>query len=106
MEKNKTTSNLNNKIKNSIISSISTKKSENSIAQYNQLGKPTLVDSIVSKVKEKFDNDLRMYIIIVIPILFLLGYIVYKYNFSSRSSNVITNMGYKKQIELQDNYWQ
>ena len=72
----------------------------NKTTQYNQLGKPTLVDSIVSNVKEKMNNNLKVYLIIVIPILFLLGYLFYKYNFSSRSNNVISKMRYKDQIEL------
>jgi len=90
----------NNNISNTKTKSQNTKNSQNTQnSQYNQLGKPTLVESIVSKVKEHYNNELRIYIIIVIPILCFLAFIVYKYNFSSRSSNVIINMGYKKQIK-------
>ena len=67
----------------------------------NQLGKPSIVDSIISNVKEEANNNLRIYIIVVIPILFLLGFIVYKYNFGSRSENAIINMDYKTKITIQ-----
>jgi hypothetical protein len=70
------------------------------VMQNNQLGKPTLVDTIVSNVKEKMDKNLQMYLLIVVPILLFLAYIFYKYNFDSRSANIITSMNYKKQIEL------
>ena len=73
----------------------------NKTSQYNNLGKPTLVENIISNVKQKMNDNLKMYLIIAIPILFFLAFVLYKYNFVSRSNNVITNMGYKNKIELQ-----
>ena len=67
----------------------------------NNLGKPTLVDNIISNVKEKMNNNLRIYLIVVVPILCFLAYIFYKYNVDSRTNNVIKNMDYKSQLELQ-----
>ena len=73
----------------------------NKTIQYNKLGKPTIVENIISNVKQKMNDNLKMYLIFAIPILFFLAFIFYKYNLSSRSNNIITNMGYKNQIELQ-----
>jgi hypothetical protein len=92
--------NKNNTASNSLASNTAKQIQKAKQNQYNELGKPTLVDSIISKVKENSDNTLRIYIICVIPILFLLAYVVYKYNFSTRSEHSILKMGYKTQITL------
>jgi len=60
---------------------------------------PSTIEKLVSNVKDKLDKnhgDLKIYLIVVIPILILLVYLVYKYNFTVRSSDVITNLNYKK----------
>ena len=83
MEKNKLSNNQTNKTNN-----------------YNQIGKPTLVESIISKVKDNENKNLRMYLTFVIPIIVLLCYLVYKYSFSSRSVDAVTKMNYKPQLSL------
>lgn len=57
-----------------------------------------LVSNIVSKVKDNANKNLRMYLVIVVPILFFLFYLLYKYNLNSRSQNIIASMDYKSQL--------
>uniref|UniRef100_A0A6C0EXW4 phosphoinositide phospholipase C n=1 Tax=viral metagenome TaxID=1070528 RepID=A0A6C0EXW4_9ZZZZ len=59
------------------------------------------VDSIIKKVKESANSNLRVYLIIVIPIIIFLVYILYKYNLGSRTANVISNMTYSSNISLE-----
>ena len=92
--------NKNNTTSNSLSNNITKKTQSNQKTNNNISGKPTIVDSIVTKVKENANNDLKIYIMIVIPILFLLGFLVYKYNFSSRAADSISKMDYKTKISL------
>ena len=78
------------------INNISKPISNNATASTSTVG--NLVSNIVSKVKDNANKNLRMYLVIVVPILFFLFYLVYKYNFKSRSQNVITSMDYKSQL--------
>ena len=97
-------SNSNSKIGSSVSNHIKSSRIEASKLQNNQnaqLGKPTLVDSIISTIKEKTNKNLQMYIMVAIPLLCLLAFLYYKYNVSSQTNDVITNMGYKKKITLQ-----
>ena len=65
-----------------------------------------VVSSIISKVKnsisEKINahSSLKTYIIITIPIIFIIIYIAYKYNLNVRSSDVITNIYSKDRIRI------
>jgi hypothetical protein len=61
----------------------------------------SLVDGIISKVKDNEKNNLIIYLMVAIPILLYLGYLVYKYNFSSRSSNVVSLMKYDSIVKLE-----
>ena len=92
-----------NKISNTNTKTNTNTNSNNKSNSYNQLEKPTLIDSIVSKAKSvtNSNNNLVTYLIVITPILFLLAFILYKYNFGSRSANVVANMGYKTKITLQ-----
>ena len=62
---------------------------------------PSLIDNIISKVKDNEKNNLIVYLMVAIPILIFLGYLVYKYNFSSRSSNAVSLMNYESIVELE-----
>lgn len=62
--------------------------------------KPTLIENIVANVKEKMNNNLKMYIFIMIPVLLFLAFIVYKYSFTSRSADIIAKMDYKTKITI------
>jgi hypothetical protein len=70
----------------------------------NNVAKTGLVDNFISKAKDKMNkmdnNNLRIYLIIMVPVLFFVIYLLYKYNFTSRSTTVIANMGYKSNIAL------
>jgi len=68
---------------------------------YRPTTSSSLVDSIISKVKDTEKNNLIVYIIIAIPIILFLVYIVYKYNFSSRSTNVISKLNYDTIVKLE-----
>lgn len=56
---------------------------------------------IKNRIKNKLSSNLRTYLIIMIPVIILLCYFIYKYNFSSRATQVIGNMGYKNAIQLE-----
>jgi len=59
-----------------------------------------LIENIVSNVREKINDNLKIYIFIMIPVLLILAFLVYKYNFSSRSADTISKMNYKTQITI------
>ena len=88
--------NSNTKNSNSNSNSISTSSTTSSLVSKSV----SSVDSIIKKVKESANSNLRVYLIIVVPIIIFLVYILYKYNFSSRSANVIANMDYSSNISL------
>jgi hypothetical protein len=58
----------------------------------------TLVDNIALHIKNKANSKLKYLLIATIPILLLLFYLLYNYNFNSRSAKVISSMNYKKQL--------
>ena len=58
------------------------------------------LEQIKIKVKNNMSSNLKIYLIIAIPILLLMIYLVWKYNFNARSVNVISNMNYKSQLLL------
>ena len=92
---NNTTNNSNRGSKASSISKIINKNYIRPVVS------TSLVDSIISKVKDNEKNNLIVYLMIAIPLLLFLIYIVYKYNFSSRSTNVISNLDYDTIVELE-----
>lgn len=51
-------------------------------------------------IRNRATGNLKLYLIIVIPIIILLIYFVYKYNFSNRTTQIINNMNYKSQLSL------
>lgn len=51
-------------------------------------------------IRNRAISNLKLYLIIVIPIIILLIYFVYKYNFSNRTTQIINNMNYKSQLSL------
>jgi hypothetical protein len=59
---------------------------------------PSLVDNIITKVKEKSSKDLKIYLAVAIPILILLIYLVYKYRLSSRTTNIISSLDYTSNV--------
>lgn len=59
---------------------------------------PSLVDNILTKVKEKSYKDLKIYLAVTIPILILLIYVVYKYRLSSRTIDVISSLDYTSNV--------
>lgn len=71
--------------------------SSNSIPIYKP---PNIIDNLISKVKSNTSNNLKIYLIVVIPIILLLLFALYKYNYSSRALSVINNIDYKSQINL------
>ncbi len=54
------------------------------------------VTDIKNRIKNKLSSNLRMYIIVMIPVIILLCYFIYKYNFNYRETNVIVSLDYKK----------
>jgi hypothetical protein len=55
---------------------------------------------IKNRIKNKLSSNLRAYLVFAIPIIILLCYFIYKYNFNSRTLQSISNMNYKKNLEL------
>ncbi len=55
---------------------------------------------ISNKVKNKMSSSLRTYIIIMIPVIILLCYFVYKYNLNTRTALTLNDMGYKDKLKL------
>jgi hypothetical protein len=69
------------------------------IANNSSITSPYLTN-IKNTIKNKLSSNLRMYLIIMIPVIILLCYFVYKYNFNSRTLDTITNMNYKQSLQL------
>ena len=59
-----------------------------------------LVSNILIKITDDSNKQLRMYIMIAIPIIGILCFLLYKYNFSSRATSVIAKMGYATDLNL------
>ena len=78
---------LNNRVSSSVAN----------IAESSQI----YLTNIKNRIKNKLSSNLRTYLIIMIPVIILLCYFIYKYNFSSRALQVISNMGYKNAIQLE-----
>ena len=72
----------------------------NGMVNFTETSQIYLTD-IKNKIKNKLSSNLRVYLMIMIPVIILLCYFVYKYNFSSRAIQVINNMGYKNTIQLE-----
>ena len=62
---------------------------------------PSYVSYLANRIKNKLSSPLRSYLLIMIPVIFLLCYVVYKYNFNMRSKMSLNNMGYKDKIALE-----
>jgi len=58
----------------------------------------SFVSNIVSKIKDESSQNLKYILAFALPIIILLCYFLYKYNFSSRTKNVIAGMNYKPSI--------
>jgi hypothetical protein len=58
----------------------------------------SLVDNIASQIKNKANSKLKYLLMASIPILLLLFYLLYNYNFNSRSAKIISSMNYKKEL--------
>lgn len=79
--------------------------------KFSNSGKPnnsSIVDTstiyltdIKNKIKNKLSSNLRAYLLFAIPIIILLCYFIYKYNFNSRKSQALSNMDYKKSLKLE-----
>ena len=71
-------------------------------SKYNNTNKNTNKNTdsdIVVKVKNHLSTNLKYWLIIVLPILLILCYLLYSYNFGSRSKTKISTMNYKKQLK-------
>ena len=55
---------------------------------------------ISNKVKNKISSPSRTYILIMIPVIILLCYFVYKYNLNTRTALTLNDMGYKNKLKL------
>ena len=73
-------------------------KLSNNISKPPIFKEPSLVDNILTKVKENSYKDLKIYLAVTIPILIILIYVIYKYNFSSRSANIISSLNYTSNV--------
>ena len=62
---------------------------------------PSYISYIATRVKNKLSSPLRSYLIIMIPVIFLLCYFVYKYNFNMRTETSLNSMGYKDKLALE-----
>ena len=58
------------------------------------------ITDIKNRIKNKLSSNLRVYLIVMIPVIVLLGYVIYKYNFSYRTTSIINTIDYKDKIEL------
>jgi hypothetical protein len=56
---------------------------------------------IKNRIKNKLSSNLRAYLLFAIPIIILLCYFIYKYNFNSRTLQAISAMDYKKNLKLE-----
>ena len=94
---------------------VSSKNPVNNIKPINTISKPvnstipsatpappsstnTLVDNIALHIKNKLNTKLKYLLIASIPILLLLFYLLYNYNFGARNDAVLSNMNYKKEL--------
>ena len=71
-------------------------------SKYNNTNKNTNKNTdsdIVVKVQNHLSTNLKYWLIIVLPILLILCYLLYSYNFGSRSKTKISTMNYKKQLK-------
>ena len=59
---------------------------------------PNAIENLISNVKAKTSKNLKIYLAVAIPILILLIYAVYKYNFSNRTANVISSLDYTSTV--------
>ena len=77
---------------------MSSNKLINNVSKSSIYKPPSLVDNIITKVKEKSSKDLKIYLAVTIPILILMIYIIYKYRLSPRSTNVINSLDYTSTV--------
>ena len=87
----------NNVFSKNIVNKIQNSTKQNNTKQSNTTN-TKLVDNIVLNVKNKLYSNLKYWLMVALPLLVLLCYLIYKFNFSSRSNNVISNMNYKKKL--------
>lgn len=80
---------------NSLNSKVSNRMSN--LAETSQI----YLTDIKNRIKNKLSSNLRAYLIVMIPVIILLCYFIYKYNFSSRALQSISNMGYKNNLQLE-----
>ena len=93
---------INNNIRvKSIVSDLKTKYGNQSITNNssNNSNDSSIVDNIIVKVKNKLSNNLKYILGVALPIILLLFYLLYNYNLTSRTRNVIDTMSYKEKIK-------
>jgi len=59
----------------------------------------TKINILAVGIKNHLSSNLKYWLVIVVPVLIFLFYLLYKYNFGSRSKYVISNMNYKTKLE-------
>ena len=73
-------------------------KISNNVSKIPIYTPPSLVDKIITKVKEDSYKNLKIYLAVAIPILILLIYLVYKYRLVPRTSNIINSLDYTSTV--------
>jgi len=73
-------------------------KISNTIPSTPSYKPPNAIENLISNVKAKTSKDLKIYLAVAIPVLILLIYAVYKYNFFNRTTNVISSLDYTSTV--------
>lgn len=58
------------------------------------------IQQLSIRIKNNLSSNLKNYLMIAIPIIILVIYLGFKFNFNARNINAVGNMGYKNQITL------
>jgi hypothetical protein len=61
---------------------------------------PNVFEKIITNVKNNTTSNLQIYLLVMVPILILLIYLLYKYTFTNRSNNVISSLNYKSKLQF------
>jgi hypothetical protein len=64
------------------------------------MSSPNVMDNLISKVKNNTSRDMQLYLLVMVPIVIILVYLLYKYNISNRIIEKTSKMNYKDKLTL------